>query len=52
MPINKILVVDDSQVDLTSLQQIISDAGYTVVTASDGFEAVEAWSHFYGCDNA
>lgn len=41
MAINKILVVDDSTVDLLNLKNIVSDAGYTVVAASSGAEAIE-----------
>ncbi len=39
--INKILVVDDSTVDRMNIQNIISDAGYAVVAASSGQEAIE-----------
>ena len=41
MPINKILVVDDSTVDRMNIQHIISDAGYSVIAASSGQEAIE-----------
>lgn len=41
MPIEKILVVDDSTVDRMNIQNIISDAGYQVVAASSGQEAIE-----------
>ena len=41
MAINKILVVDDSTVDRMNIKNIISDAGYSVVEASGGQEAVE-----------
>jgi len=41
MSINKILVVDDSSVDLMNIQNIVSDAGYTVITAASGSEAIE-----------
>ena len=40
MSINKILVVDDSSVDLMNIQSIVSDAGYAVVTAASGSEAI------------
>ena len=40
MSINKILVVDDSSVDLMNIQNIVSDAGYTVITAASGSEAI------------
>ena len=36
----KILIVDDSAVDLKNLERIISDAGATVITASSGAEAL------------
>lgn len=41
MPASKILVVDDSPVDLAHLKQIVEDAGYQVITASDGKEALK-----------
>ena len=40
MEINKILVVDDSKVDLANLQQILEEASYTVITASSGADAI------------
>lgn len=36
----KVLVVDDSATDLQKLSEIISGAGYNVVTASNGNDAV------------
>jgi twitching motility two-component system response regulator PilH len=36
----KVLVVDDSPVDIQNLQRILSDAGAVVVTASSGAEAL------------
>lgn len=36
----KVLVVDDSTVDLKNLERIVSDAGAMVVTASNGNEAL------------
>ncbi|MBK1722956.1 response regulator [Thiocystis violacea] len=36
----KILVVDDSLTDLTRIQQILSDVGHTVITATSGAEAI------------
>ncbi len=36
----KILVVDDSAVDLKNLERIVSDAGASVITASSGEEAL------------
>lgn len=41
MAINKIMVVDDSAVDLLNIQNIVKDAGYTVVTAASGKEAID-----------
>lgn len=41
MPANKVLVVDDSPVDLQILKSIVEDAGYHVITATDGKEAME-----------
>ncbi|HEY6529402.1 MAG TPA: response regulator [Cellvibrionaceae bacterium] len=41
MSASKIMVVDDSVVDLQHLKLIIEGAGYQVVTASSGREAVE-----------
>ncbi|MGI9227702.1 MAG: response regulator [Gammaproteobacteria bacterium] len=39
--INKVLVVDDSRPDLENLKSIISNAGYQVITAISGKEAIE-----------
>jgi len=36
----KVLVVDDSTVDLKNLERILSDAGAVVITASSGSEAL------------
>ena len=41
MSIRKILVVDDSPTDLANLRNIVTDAGFTAITASNGREAVE-----------
>ncbi|MFK5893451.1 MAG: response regulator [Pseudomonadota bacterium] len=41
MAISKIMVVDDSTVDLLNLKNIVSDAGYQVVTANSGQEAID-----------
>lgn len=41
MSIRKVLVVDDSATDLKKLEQIVSGAGYTVITATSGKEALE-----------
>jgi twitching motility two-component system response regulator PilH len=40
MTIRKVLVVDDSATDLKNLEQICSSAGYSVITATSGAEAV------------
>jgi twitching motility two-component system response regulator PilH len=36
----KVLVVDDSSIDLKNLERIVADAGAMVVTASNGADAV------------
>ena len=41
MAANKVLVVDDSPSDLANLKSIVSDAGCTVFTATNGLEAIE-----------
>lgn len=41
MAISKILVVDDSSVDLMNIKNIVADAGYVVITAESGQEAIE-----------
>lgn len=41
MSANKILVVDDSPVDLAHLKAIVEDGGYQVITAINGREAYE-----------
>lgn len=40
MAVKKVLVVDDSATDLKNLEQICAGAGYAVITASSGIEAV------------
>jgi len=40
MTIKKVLVVDDSDTDLKNLEQIVSGAGYLVITAKSGKDAV------------
>lgn len=40
MTVRKVLVVDDSDTDLKNLQQIVSGAGYAVITARSGKDAV------------
>ena len=41
MAISKILVVDDTNTDRINLQSILVEAGYSVVTAASGREALE-----------
>ena len=41
MAINKILVVDDTPLYLDQIKQILSNAGYEVVMASSGAEALK-----------
>lgn len=41
MAISKVLVVDDSPIDLANIKNIVSEAGYAVLTATDGKEAVD-----------
>lgn len=41
MSIRKVLVVDDVATDLKKLETIIAGAGYTVITASSGKDAIE-----------
>ncbi|OQW91136.1 MAG: two-component system response regulator [Thiotrichaceae bacterium IS1] len=41
MTINKVLVVDDSTVDRMNIQNIIQDAGYVVISAASGQEAID-----------
>lgn len=36
----KVLVVDDSAADLANIKAVLTDAGYIVVTATDGNEAI------------
>lgn len=45
MSVRKVLVVDDSATDLKKLEQIVADAGYTVITATSGREALERVKH-------
>jgi twitching motility two-component system response regulator PilH len=40
MAIRKVLIADDSSTDLKNLEQIVSSAGYQVITAASGKEAV------------
>lgn len=40
MAINKVLLVDDSPTDLANIRSIVADAGYSVLTATTGNEAV------------
>ncbi|PCK09580.1 MAG: two-component system response regulator [Alteromonadaceae bacterium] len=46
MPASKVLVVDDSPVDLEHLKFIVEEAGYQVVTACDGKEAFSKAKQF------
>ena len=41
MAINKVLIVDDSPMDLAHIREIVVDAGYSVLTATTGLEAIE-----------
>lgn len=38
---NRVMIVDDSPVDLLNLKEIVSDAGYQVITATDGKDAYD-----------
>jgi twitching motility two-component system response regulator PilH len=40
MAIRRILIADDSSTDLKNLEQIVSGAGYLVITAATGKEAL------------
>jgi CheY-like chemotaxis protein len=39
--IHKVLIVDDTQADRSSLERIVSDAGHQVVLAMSGAQAIE-----------
>jgi twitching motility two-component system response regulator PilH len=41
MSIKKVLIVDDVTTDLKKLEQIVAGAGYTVITAANGKEALD-----------
>lgn len=41
MAMKKVLVVDDTAAHLQQMKEIVSEAGYQVITASSGREAVE-----------
>lgn len=41
MAIHKVLIVDDARPDLMNLEKIVSGAGYTTLTATNGQQAVE-----------
>jgi len=41
MAINKVLVVDDSDTELSNIKSIVGDTGCIVLSASSGVEAVE-----------
>jgi twitching motility two-component system response regulator PilH len=41
LAIQKVLIVDDARPDLMNLEKIVSGAGYTTLTATNGQQAVE-----------
>jgi len=41
MAVSKVLVVDDAEADRVALEQILNDAGYQVVCAASGAEALD-----------
>lgn len=41
MSIKKVLIVDDVTTELKKLEEIVSQAGYTVITAANGRDAVD-----------
>lgn len=41
MAIKKVLIVDDVNTELKKLEQIVSEAGYAVITAVNGKDAVD-----------
>lgn len=41
MAVSKVLVVDDAEADRVALEQILNEAGYQVVSAASGAEALE-----------
>lgn len=45
MSMPRLLVVDDSQTVRVQVQRILAQAGYEVITASDGNEAMELLRH-------
>ena len=46
MPASKVLIVDDSPVELENLKGIVEGAGYQVVTASNGNDALDKAKQF------
>ncbi len=40
MAVSKVMCVDDSSTDLANIQGIVKGAGYSVITASSGSEAI------------
>lgn len=46
MPASKVLVVDDSPIDLQNLKHIVENGGYQVITASNGSEAYDKAKSF------
>ncbi len=41
MALNKVLVVDDSPADLKNIRDIVMEAGFSVISATNGKEAIE-----------
>jgi len=41
MSVKKVLVVDDSPAQLQHIKEVVSSAGYQVITADSGYEAVK-----------
>lgn len=41
MTINKIMVVDDSPAELENIKNIVSEAGYPVISATNGKDAID-----------
>ncbi len=46
MPASKVLVVDDSPVELENLKTIVEEGGYQVITASNGNDALDKAKSF------
>ena len=46
MAIQKVLIVDDARPDLMNLERIVSSAGYTTITATNGQQAASGeWAN-------